>query len=85
MTTTYHLNVNELSMEIVNSIKAAFKDKTVDITVSEAMDETEYLLASPANRESLEQSMQELKEGKGITFTLEEFQKKYGNNEGDNL
>ncbi len=85
MTTTYHLNVNELSVEVINSIKAAFKDKVVDITVSEAMDETEYLLSSPANRESLERSIQDLKEGKGITFTLEEFQKKYGNDEGDNL
>ena len=78
MTTTYHLNVNELTVELLNSIKAAFKDKTIEITVSEAMDETEYLLASPANKESLEKSIRQLDEGKGITFTLEEFQKKYG-------
>ncbi len=78
MTTTYHLNVNELSVELLNSIKAAFKDKTVDITVSESMDETEYLLSSEANKKMLEESMQQIKDGKGITFTLEEFQKKYG-------
>ena len=78
MTTTYHLNVNELSVELLNSIKAAFKDKTVDITVSESMDETEYLLSSEANKKMLEESMQQINEGKGVTFTLEEFQKKYG-------
>ena len=78
MTTTYHLNVNELSIELLNSIKAAFKDKTVDITVSESMDETAYLLSSEANKKMLEESMQQLKEGKGTTFTIEEFQKKYG-------
>ena len=78
MTTTYHLNVNELSMELINSIKAAFKDKIIEITVAEALDETEYLLSSKANREHLERSMKELEEGKGIVFTVEELQNKYG-------
>jgi hypothetical protein len=78
MTTTYHLNVNELSVELINSIKAAFKDKTVDITVSESIDETDYLLSSEANKKMLEESIQQLKDGKGISFSIEEFQKKYG-------
>ena len=43
------------------------------------MDETEYLLSSPANRESLEKLMRDIEEGYVVTFTLEEFQKKYGN------
>ena len=38
MTTTYHLHVNDLSLELLNSIKAAFKDKTVDIIVTDAAD-----------------------------------------------
>ncbi len=74
----YQLHVDELTVEVLDSIRHAFKDKTIEITVSEAMDETEYLLASPANREHLERSMRELEEGKGVTFTLEEFQNKYG-------
>ena len=77
MTTTYHLNVNELSVELLNSIKAAFKDKNIDITVTEASDETAYLLSSDANRKDLEESIQQLNEGKSTTFTLGEFQKKY--------
>jgi hypothetical protein len=35
MITTYRLHVNELSEELLNSIKAAFKDKTVEIIVSD--------------------------------------------------
>lgn len=83
MTATYTVNVDEeLSPGIFQSIKEAFKGKTVDITitesVSEEMDETEYLLSSPANRESLMRSMKELEEGKGITFTIEELKERYG-------
>jgi hypothetical protein len=59
-----------------------FKDKTIDITVSESMDTTEYLLATKANRESLERSMKDLREGNCTTFTIEEFLKEYGS-EGD--
>ena len=61
-----------------------FQHKKLDIVVSEAMDETEYLLATKANRESLNRSFKELEEGKGITFTIEEFQKRYSN-EGRNI
>jgi len=78
MVTTYQMDVNELTVEVINSIKAAFKNKTINITVSEAFDETEYLLASDANRESIERSMKEAKEGNVVVFTLEDFQKEYG-------
>jgi len=78
MVTTYQMDVNELTIEVLNSIKAAFKNKTINITVSEAFDETDYLLSTKANRESLERSMRELEEGKGIEFTLEELREKYG-------
>ena len=38
MTTTYHIHVNELSMELLNSIKTAFKDKTGNIIVTDGVD-----------------------------------------------
>lgn len=78
MTATYTLAAEEITVDILQSIKEAFKGKTVDIVVSETMDETEYLLSSPANRESLLRSMKELEEGKGITFTIEELKERYG-------
>lgn len=78
MVATYRLHVNELSVELLNSIKAAFKDKTVEIVVSDAVDETDYLLSSEANRRHLSDSIKELEEGKGVVFTVEELQEKYG-------
>ncbi len=78
MVTSYQLDVNELSEDIINSIKAAFKNKTIKITVSDVFDETEYLLATQANRDSLELSMKQIEEGKVVTFTVEELQAKYG-------
>ena len=50
MITTYRLNSKELSNEIIRSIKEAFKDKDIEITVSDLMDETDYLLSTEANR-----------------------------------
>ncbi len=35
MTTTYRLHVNELSVNLLDSIKVAFKDKVVEIVVSD--------------------------------------------------
>ena len=64
-------------MELLNSIKAAFKDKTIEITVSEAMDETEYLLSSEANRDQLENSIREHEQGHTVTMTVQELQEKY--------
>ena len=78
MTTTYHLNANELTADLIRSVKAAFKDKTIDITVSEALDETEYLMSSEANRKHLDESLRALKAGEGITMTVEEFVNRYG-------
>lgn len=81
MVTTYRLNVDDLSGEILKSIKAAFKGKEIQITVTEAndIDETEYLLSSEANKRMIRTSIQELEEGKGVSMTIEELQEKYGN------
>lgn len=78
MTTTYRLHVNELTTDLVDSIKSAFKGKTVEITVSDTLDETDYLLAGEANRKRLEKSMQQAAAGELVTFTVEEFEEKYG-------
>lgn len=78
MTSTYRLNVNELSMDLLSSIRAAFKDKDVEITVTEAVDETSYLLSSEKNKSNLFESIQSLEEGKGTTYTTQQLQESYG-------
>ncbi|MEJ0104092.1 MAG: hypothetical protein WDO19_16695 [Bacteroidota bacterium] len=55
MTTTYRLHVNELSIEVINSIKAAFKDKIVEIVVSDEVDkaDVEVIRKYTADEDSL--------------------------------
>jgi antitoxin YefM len=55
--TVYRLNVNELDSQFIEALKTLFKDKDVEIIVSE-VDETAYLLQSAANRQRLLQAIQ---------------------------
>lgn len=52
MQTVYRLNVNELNEVFIESLKAMFKDKEIEIAVYE-VDETAYLMSSEANRARL--------------------------------
>ena len=67
MTTTYHLSANELSADFIKSLKSLYKGKKISITVEPEMDETEYLLASKANRNMLLSRIKDAKEGKNLT------------------
>lgn len=66
-----------MSMDLINSIRLAFKDKDIVIRVSETIDETEYLLSSPANKEVLFDAIRQLEQGEGVTMTIEELRAKY--------
>ncbi len=57
MYTVYHLRANDLNSRFLQSLKALFKDMTIEITVSQA-DETAYLLQSEANRRRLLQAVE---------------------------
>ena len=52
MTTTYRLHINELTEDLLNSIKAAFKDKTVEIVVSDEINESETIRSYIADEDS---------------------------------
>lgn len=77
METTYRLNAKELSVELIQSIQAAFKDKNIEITVTDQVDETDYLLSTQSNKKQLYKSIEELEQGKGIPMSLAELQEKY--------
>jgi hypothetical protein len=67
MYTTYHLSsASELTADIIEAIKKAFKSKPIVITIEEEMDETAYLLSNPANRASLMRSIEQDKKGEAI-------------------
>ncbi len=52
MQISYRLNANELDNNFLESLKAAFQNKEIEIMVYES-DETNFLLQHPANRRRL--------------------------------
>ena len=72
MVTTYKLNTKDLQSTFIDSVRTAYPDQVVEIQIRQE-DETEYLLATPANRERMEQVLREDEQGKLVTFeTLEQ-------------
>ena len=65
MYTVYRLNASELDSQFVESLKALFKDKEIEITVSE-VDETAYLLRSEANKKRLLEAIQNVDSQTGL-------------------
>lgn len=59
MVTTYRLRADELDQDFIEALKTLFKDKEIEIIVSE-VDETAYLLQSEANKERLLQAVQNI-------------------------
>jgi len=49
--------------------------KALNVSYEEEQDTTEYLLSTEANREALEQSLLQIKEGKTSTVNLDEIWK----------
>lgn len=65
MQTIYQINADELDQSILDSIKALFKHKEIEIVISER-DETAYLLRSPVNRERLLRAINDIEENRDI-------------------
>lgn len=74
MQTIYQIKADELDESILESIKALFKNKEIEITVTER-DETAYLLRSEVNREYLLRVVEDVENNRNIiTPTPEQFQ-----------
>ncbi len=71
MQTIYQINADELDENLLDSIKAQFKHKEIEIVVFER-DETAYLLRSPANREHLLRAVKDVEENKNIIVPNQE-------------
>jgi hypothetical protein len=74
MNATYQLNPEELNLDFFKSIKKTFEGRYIEISVK-ALNETEYLLGSPKNKEILLKRIMNVKEGKNLKeFSIEEFE-----------
>ncbi|CAN5320203.1 hypothetical protein BH20ACI1_BH20ACI1_30570 [soil metagenome] len=71
MQTIYQINADELDENFLDSVKAQFKHKEIEIVVFER-DETDYLLRSPANRNYLLRAIQDIEENKNIIVPNQE-------------
>ena len=65
MYTVYHLKADELDTQFLEALKTFFKDKTIEIVVTE-VDETAYLLHSDANRDRLLQAVENVNDGENL-------------------
>ena len=65
MLTTYQLNSSELDENFILALKQLFAGKAIRIVVTE-LDETEYLMSMPANRERLLQAIRDIESGKPL-------------------
>jgi hypothetical protein len=73
MYTTYHLSsAQDITPDILEAIKIAFKSKPIVITIEEELDATAYLMSSPANKAKLEKSLQQAKNGEFIEVKVED-------------
>jgi hypothetical protein len=58
----FTLRLNELDTGLIESLKSHFsQDKVIEINILDDQDETEYLLSTSSNRESILRSLDQLK------------------------
>ncbi len=74
MDAIYHVKADELDQNFLDTLKAMFKDKEIEIVVYER-DETAYLLRSPTNREHLLRAISDVEKSQNlVTPDQEQFQ-----------
>ena len=65
MQKVYKVKANDLDAHFLEELKATFRDREIEIVVSE-VDETSYLLKSPANREKLLKAVDNIKKRENL-------------------
>ncbi len=58
----FKLRLGDLDIDFVEKMKSLFsKNNVIEINIGDEVDETDYLLSTPANRESIFRSLEQLK------------------------
>jgi len=69
---TYRVRADELTADFVKALKAAYKNREIEITVSDVVDYTDYLLSSDANSKQLLRAIKDIESGEGlVSFSLD--------------
>jgi antitoxin YefM len=61
MQSTYRIHADELTDDFVQAIKVAYRDREIEIIISDDVDETDYLMSTPANRDHLLRAIENIK------------------------
>ena len=71
----FKLRLGDLDMEFVEKLKSLFsKSNVIEINIGDEVDETDYLLSTPANRESLLRSLEQLKNRQLISKQIDQLE-----------
>ena len=73
---TISLELDELNLTLIEQLKEFFKNsrqKHVTIIVDDEIDETDYLLQSPANRDRLLRSLENARSGNLVSPELDQY------------
>jgi antitoxin YefM len=65
MVTTFILKANELNDNFTQAVKKSYKNKQIEIIIH-ALDETEYLMKTQANKETLKKRIKNVINGKNL-------------------
>jgi len=66
MQASFVLDSNELNSSFINKLKEMFKNKRIELYVTES-DDTEYLCASPSNKDILNTSIANIENETNLT------------------
>ena len=72
METSFKIQPAEINEQLFQKIKKMFEGRTVTITITTEMNETDYLSANPANKKHL---LENIAQEPTVKFTPEEFDK----------
>ena len=68
MNTVIQMHIDELDEKLIQSLKILFKEKRDTISISESMEEMDYLFSNEANKNHLLTSLEQVKDNKIIQF-----------------
>ena len=73
MYATFHFSsAQDVTPDILEAIKVAFKSKPISITIEEELDTTAYLMSNPANKAAIDKSIRQLENGETILVKFED-------------